>query len=60
MSTSTWKTTGLTTERLTLRPWAVDDAAAALDIDLRVFRLRLVDLDSAAPVALRPPRRDGD
>lgn len=32
MTTPTWTTKTLTTARLTLRPWLVDDAPAALDI----------------------------
>ena len=52
MSTSTWKTTVLTTERLTLRPWAVDDAAAALDVygHAEVTRWLSPDMDQVPDV----------
>ncbi|WP_434446781.1 hypothetical protein [Lentzea sp. E54] len=32
MSSSSWTTDALTTERLALRPWQVDDAQAALEV----------------------------
>lgn len=71
MSTSTWTSHPLTTERLTLRPWLVDDAQAwghghatettkYFGVELQVFRLRAADLDQAAPTAPQPPHLSGD
>ncbi|MFC5055664.1 hypothetical protein [Saccharothrix xinjiangensis] len=61
MSTSTCSTLALTTERPALRPWAVDDAQAAVDVHghAEVTRWLSPDMDRvpdlAAPTALRPP-----
>ncbi|HEV8555337.1 MAG TPA: hypothetical protein VGR06_02950 [Actinophytocola sp.] len=47
----------LTTGRLTLRPWRVDDAQAALEI---YARLGNSDLDRAAPEGRHAPNRTHD
>lgn len=53
MSTSTWTTHALTTERLTLRPWLVDDAQAALDVygHAEVTRWLSPDMDRVPDLA---------
>lgn len=53
MSTSTWTTDALTTERLTLRPWQVDDAQAALDVygHAEVTRWLSPDMDRVPDLA---------
>jgi RimJ/RimL family protein N-acetyltransferase len=53
MSTSTWTTLALTTERLTLRPWQVDDAQAALDVygHAEVTRWLSPEMDRVADLA---------
>jgi RimJ/RimL family protein N-acetyltransferase len=53
MSSSTWTTHALTTERLTLRPWLVDDAQAALDVygHAEVTRWLSPDMDRVPDLA---------
>ncbi|GAA3870393.1 GNAT family N-acetyltransferase [Saccharothrix violaceirubra] len=53
MSTSTWTTDSVTTERLTLRPWRVDDAQAALDVygHAEVTRWLSPDMDRVPDLA---------
>ncbi|GAA3671008.1 GNAT family N-acetyltransferase [Lentzea roselyniae] len=53
MSTSTWTPHPLTTERLTLRPWLVDDAQAALDVygHAEVTRWLSPDMDRVPDLA---------
>jgi RimJ/RimL family protein N-acetyltransferase len=53
MSTPTWTTHPLTTDRLTLRPWSVDDAQAALEIygHAEVTRWLSPDMDRVPDVA---------
>ncbi|SMD18136.1 GNAT family N-acetyltransferase [Lentzea albidocapillata] len=53
MSTQTWTTHPLTTKRLTLRPWQVDDAQAALEIygHAEVTRWLSPDMDRVPDLA---------
>lgn len=53
MNSSTWPTETVTTERLTLRPWQVDDAPAALEVygHAEVTRWLSPDMDHVPDLA---------